>query len=193
MVYAYTRISTDKQDSARQVEEIVTYCQTHSLGNPVIVQETASGAGDRPQLDETITKLTKGDSLAVWELSRLTRGGVAALFQIIGRIRDMGAQTIETKSGTVIDTTVAGEAYVFALGLAARIERDLISERTKSALRARKALGVKLGRPAGKSKLDTRIEEIEKYRGLGLNATAICKLVGCSRGTYENWSRRNKN
>jgi DNA invertase Pin-like site-specific DNA recombinase len=192
MVYAYTRISTDKQDSARQVEEIVAYCKAHTLGNPVIIQETASGAGERPQLEETIERLSKGDCLAVWELSRLTRGGVSALFQIIGRVRDRGAQTIETKSGTVIDTSVAGEAYVFALGLASRIERDLISDRTKSALRARKASGVKLGRPAGKSKLDARIEEIEKYRSLGLNATAICKLIGCSRGTYENWQKRNK-
>jgi DNA invertase Pin-like site-specific DNA recombinase len=192
MVYAYTRVSTDRQDTARQVDEIVAYCRSHSLGNPVVVQEIASGAGERPQLQETIEKLVQGDSLAVWELSRLTRGGVAALFTIIGRVREKGAQTIETKSGTVIDTTVAGEAYVFALGLAARIERDLISERTKSALRARKASGVKLGRPAGKSKLDTRIDEIERYKSLGLNKTAICKLLECSRGTYENWMKRNR-
>jgi DNA invertase Pin-like site-specific DNA recombinase len=189
MVYAYCRTSTDKQDSSRQVDEIIAYCKTHTLGNPVIVQETASGAGERPILEETIENLASGDSLAVWELSRLTRGGVSALFGIIGRIRDKGSQTIETKSGTVIDNTVAGEAYVFALGLAARIERDLISERTKSALRARKASGVKLGRPAGKSKLDSRVDEIERYKSLGLNKTAICKLVGCSRGTYENWMR----
>jgi len=192
MVYAYTRISTDKQDSARQVEEIVAYCQTHSLGNPVIVQETASGAGERPQLEATIENLATGDSLAVWELSRLTRGGVSALFHIIERIRAKGAQTIETKSGTVIDSTVTGETYVFALGLASRIERDLISERTKSALRARAASGVKLGRPAGKSKLDGRKDEIEKYQKLGLNMTSIAKLLGCSRGALANWMKGHK-
>lgn len=189
MVYAYTRISTDKQDSARQVEEIVAYCRAHNLGNPVVVQETASGASDRPQLEETINKLAQGDSLAVWELSRLTRGGVAALFTIIERIREKGAQTIETKSGTLIDSSVAGEAYVFALGLAARIERDLISERTKSALKARKASGVKLGRPAGKSKLDCRAEEIAKYLDLGLSKADIARLLGCSRGALVNWMR----
>jgi DNA invertase Pin-like site-specific DNA recombinase len=43
-----------------------------------------------------------------------------------------------------------------AFSMAAEIERDLISKRTKEALMAKKAAGVKLGRPkgSGKSKLD---------------------------------------
>jgi DNA invertase Pin-like site-specific DNA recombinase len=51
-------------------------------------------------------------------------------------------------------------AMVFSI--ASEIERDLISKRTKEALRARKNAGVKLGRPrgVGKSKLDVFKEEI---------------------------------
>ncbi len=72
-------------------------------------------------LDSTIEKLHSGNTLAVWVLSRLTRGGVAALFTIIGKVREKGGKVIETKGGTIIDSTVVGEAYVFAPGLAARI------------------------------------------------------------------------
>ena len=68
----------------------------------------------------------------------------------------------------------------------------MISERTKSALQARKAQGVKLGRPAGKSKLDYKREEIEKYQKLGLNKSSIAKLLGCSRSAYLNWLEKEK-
>ena len=50
-----------------------------------------------------------------------------------------------------------------AFSMAAEIERDLISARTREALRARKASGQPLGRPKGpgKSKLDPYRPEIE--------------------------------
>lgn len=189
-MYGYCRISTDRQDAERQVSEILSYCESHDLGNPVIVREIAHGNGERPQLNHLLSTLSPGKTLAVWELSRLTRGGVAALFSIVNQIREAGATLLETKSGTTIDSSVAGEAYVFALGLAARIEREMISERTKSALAVRKQQGIKLGRPEGKSKLDERREEIEKYQKLGLNQTSISKLLGVSRSCYINWLRR---
>jgi DNA invertase Pin-like site-specific DNA recombinase len=50
-----------------------------------------------------------------------------------------------------------------AFSMAAEIERDLISQRTTEALRAKKAQGIKFGRPKGpgKIKLDKFQPEIE--------------------------------
>jgi len=189
-VIGYCRVSTDKQDAERQVTEILNYCHAHSLGDPVIVRETASGNKERPELERVLATLKPDEILAVWELSRLTRGGVGSLFAIVEQIRKAQAKLIETKSSTVIDSTVAGEAYVFALGLAGRIEREMISARTKSALQARKAAGIKLGRPSGKSKLDEKRAEIARYQQLGINKSAISKLLGCTRGTYLHWLKR---
>jgi DNA invertase Pin-like site-specific DNA recombinase len=186
-VIGYCRISTDHQDAERQVGEILTYCKAHKLGDPIVVREIAHGAGERPELQRVLDDLHANDTLAVWELSRLTRGGVGSLFAIVEQIRKAGAKLVETKSNTTIDSTVGGEAYVFALGLAARIEREMISQRTKSALQARKRAGVKLGRPAGKSKLDDKREEIERYQKIGLNKSSIAKLLGCTRATYLHW------
>lgn len=138
-------------------------------------------------MDRLLANLKKDHTLAVWELSRLTRDGVDSLFSIVEQIRNAEAKQVETKSGTAIDSSVAGESYVFALGLAGRVECEMISAQTRSALQARKKAGVKLGRPVGKSKLDDKRAEIEKYQKLGINKSAIAKLLGCSKVTYLNW------
>ncbi|GAB1431613.1 recombinase family protein [Spirochaetota bacterium] len=192
-VIGYCRVSTDKQDAEHQVIQILNYCHANGLGDPLIVRETASGAQARPELERTLISLQADETLLVFELSRLTRGGVGSLFAIVEQIRKAGARLVEIKSNTTIDSTVAGEAYCFALGLAGRIERELISARTKSALAARKASGKKLGRPAGKSKLDNQRAEIEKYQALGINKSAIAKLIGCSRATYLHWLSKEAN
>ena len=194
MVFGYCRISTDKQESNRQVSEILTYCDKHDLGAPLVVRETITGSSaHKPELEKVLQNLATGDVVCVWELSRLTRGGVAALFGIVERISQAGAKLVETKSGTIIDASVAGEAYTFALGLAARIEREMIAERTRSALAAKKKQGIKLGRPRGKSKLDARRNDIEYWQAKGINKTNIARLLGVSRSAYLNWLRRDCN
>ena len=56
-----------------------------------------------------------------------------------------------------------------AFSMAAEIERDLISKRTREALAAKKKQGIQLGRPkgTGKSKLDAYRPEIEAYLLMG--------------------------
>jgi putative DNA-invertase from lambdoid prophage Rac len=71
--------------------------------------------------------------------------------------------------------------------LSAQLERQMISDRTKNALQARKAKGLPMGRPAGVSKLDGLREVIMSYQDKGLNLTAISKLIDCNRQTLANW------
>ena len=77
--------------------------------------------------------------------------------------------------------------------IASEIERDLISKRTKEALRARKVAGVKLGRPrgAGKSKLDVFKEEIVALLRNGSSKKFVAFRYGTSQVNLYNWLNKN--
>mgnify|MGYP001576173627 CR=1 FL=1 len=89
-------------------------------------------------------------------------------------IRLDGAQDIQTK------------VMITLFGLFAEIERELISMRTREALAVAKAAGKKLGRPKGvlgKSKLESRKDEIKHLLTLGVPKTYIAKIAGVDRST----------
>ena len=67
--------------------------------------------------------------------------------------------------------------------LFAELERDLVSLRTKEALAAKKAQGVKLGKPKGTiqaSKFDKDRDRIEELLGYGMSVRGIARTLGYS-------------
>ena len=88
-------------------------------------------------------------------LPESTRGGFGTFMQT--------DPIYAVKGNWQLDQTIQSKIIAMAFAMAAEIERDLISQRTTEALRARKAAGKPLGRPKGpgKSKLDPFQPEIE--------------------------------
>ena len=80
-----------------------------------------------------------------------------------------------------------------AFSIVSEIERDLISKRTKEALRARKNAGVKLGRPKGaeKLKLDEYKEEIVALLKNGSSKKFLADRYGTSQVNLYNWLKKN--
>lgn len=79
-----------------------------------------------------------------------------------------------------------------AFSMAAEIERDLISQRTKEALAARKKAGIILGRPkgVGKSKLDVYRPEIEALLANGSTQAFIAKRYGTTEANLSRWLKK---
>ena len=194
MVYGYARVSTDKQDADRQELDLRRYAEAEGLGAVKIVRETVSSRKADREVYPLIERMKAGDVLLVTELSRLGR----SVIEINGIISDVVRRGAALRvvsgalAGQAIDGSIQAQALVFALGLSAQVERDLISERTASALRARKAQGVKLGRPVGSSRLNDRAEEIDKYLSLGVDKANIARIIGCQRATLYAWLKARK-
>ena len=80
-----------------------------------------------------------------------------------------------------------------AFSMAAEIERELISQRTKEALRVKKAAGIKLGRPvgSGKSKLDPFKLEIEALLANGSTQKFIANRYQTTEANLFHWMKKN--
>jgi DNA invertase Pin-like site-specific DNA recombinase len=189
MNYGYMRVSTDKQDVDNQRGVILEYANKHGIKQLEFISEVISSRKSDRAIFQLIDRLLPDDNIVVFELSRLGRSMVE-LERIRVKIAEKGA-TIHALSQNLIikpdSSDITTQALIFAFSIAAQLERQMISDRTKNALQARKAKGLPMGRPAGLSKLDAHSEAIKGYQAKGLNITAIAKLIGCNRQTLANW------
>ncbi len=138
--FIYSRVSTNLQDTQNQVVRL-----REQFPNAKVFEETASGAKSRPELDRLIKQLQSGDELIVSSLDRLGRRAA----EVILLVEELDRRKVILKSlrENIDFSTLAGRFVFQILAALSEMERRLISERTKSALQARKQLGVKLGRP----------------------------------------------
>ena len=193
--YGYIRVSTQKQDYDNQKFGILEYANKNGINNIEFIEETISSKKkleDRLIYELINDKLKEDDILITSELSRLGRSTleVMNLFKMMSE-KNIKAHVIKNdiKLGAD-DNKIVNQVLIFAFGLAAEIERDLISSRTKEALALRKAKGFKLGRKKGvqvKSKLDNKKEEIEVLLEKGVNVTNLAKIFDCARTTMDHY------
>jgi DNA invertase Pin-like site-specific DNA recombinase len=106
---------------------------------------TGTSMEKRPALEQALRASTDGAVLVAYSLSRFARS-TRDMLTIAERLKRQGADLVSLTES--IDTTTATGRLVFTLLSAlSQFERDLTSERTKAALGALKARGVRLGRP----------------------------------------------
>jgi DNA invertase Pin-like site-specific DNA recombinase len=185
---AYIRISTNKQDEASQRDIIMRWCQEQHRGITAYATDQASGAlpWQERALSFALQDCVKGDTIVVSEISRIARSTVGVL-TFLQACAEREVNVIAIKSGIKLDGSTASKIVVTVLAMAAEIERDLLRERTKAALSARKAAGLPIGRQVGaigtRNKLTGRESEIAKLRAARVSDVAIANLLGVSRGT----------
>ena len=191
----YLRVSTQEQDLEKNKDAILRLANDKNLGKVEWAEEKVSGTKDwrKRKLGEVLQSLNFGDAIIVSELSRLGRSTLQIL-EIIKLAKEKGVSVHAVKGGWSLNGTMESKIVLTMLAMVSEIERDLISERTKEALRARKAEGVILGRPKGpgKSKLDKNREEIIALLKNGSTQRHVAKLYGTTPANLHNWLRKNE-
>ena len=189
----YLRVSTADQNLEKNKADILQLANEHDLGRVRFVEEAASGKTSWRQrkIAGVLDSLRANDALVVSELSRLGRSMLECM-EILSVAAQKGINVYAVKGAWRLDQSIQSKIMAMAFSMAAEIERDLISQRTKEALRFKKAQGMKLGRPTGpgKSKLDPYRPEIEGLLANGATQKFIAHRYRTTEANLHHWLKK---
>lgn len=196
MIYAYLRVSTDRQTNDNQRFEITKFATQRNLQIDKWVEETISS---RKELDarlfgNLLKKLKPEDTLIVSEISRMGRN-LMQIMSVLNRCMERNVKVLAIKEGYELGDNINSKVLAFAFGLSAEIERSLISQRIREALARRKAEGKVLGRPKGSKKKVPKLAAHDAYIrrriAAGAKQSEIARDLKVHRHTVKAWVESN--
>lgn len=180
--FSYTRVSTASQTTDNQIIEI------EAAGHQIDASyaDVVSGkvpAMERPEfakLMDAIERTRKPKRLVVTKLDRLGRD-VEDVLGMIRRLENVGCSLRVLQFGDLDLISPAGRLVMTTLAAVARMERDLLIERTHAGLDRARREGKRLGRPCALS--DSQKQAVLERIISGETISAIARDYGVSRAT----------
>ena len=181
MIYGYARVSTDAQDLTNQL------AQLKAAGCEKVFREKITGTtADRPQLKKLMAVLAPGDVVVIPAVDRLSRDTTDLM--VIARDMQRAGAGLRSLAEPVLDTTSDFAELVLAmLGVAAKLERRRIMERTARGRADAKAKGVKFGRKPNLTPHQQR--EARAARRTARRSAAIARSYNVSQATISTAGR----
>lgn len=169
--FIYSRTSTASQDTTNQTVHLKS-----QFPNAIVVEEVASGTKARPELETLVRQLEPGDTLVVAALDRLGRK-TSEILVLIEDLQQKGIILRSVREG--IDySTVMGKLVTQILCSIAELERNIISERTKVALAAKRQNGIIGGRRPTYS--PETVAKVKRLRARGMTLKEVSRETGVS-------------
>ena len=190
--YAYIRVSTQTQTLENQKFEIKQWCSRNQLAVDCWVTETVSGTvgWEKRKLGRVLRRMRRSDLLICTEISRLGRNMLMKM-SVLNACSQKGIHIRTIKDNFNLSDNINSKIIAFAFALAAEIERNLISQRTREALAARKQAGKQLGRPPGPSeKLCRVMEDLPRINAMlagGVSKTTMARMYKIHRNTLNKY------
>ena len=167
----YIRVSTEEQaregiSLEAQEDKIKKYVDLHNLELVEVIRDEGKSGKDlnREGIQKIISWCREGkiNQLIVYKMDRLTRRTLDLLTLVEEVFKPNGIQ-FHSITERVDTSTAQGKFFLTITGAMAQMERDLISERTKEALRYKISLGENVGSPPlGFLAEDKKLSGIEK-------------------------------
>lgn len=189
----YARVSSigDRQNTDRQVSDLLDYVEYQKLELSKVFEEHISGAkknSERPVLQQAI-EYCKSNGVAILLVSELSRLGRNA-FEVLAVVKDLIDSGInlymQKEQLTLLDTdgkpTMFAPIMIATLSTCAQLERENIKFRLNSGRAQYIRNGGKLGRKVGSIK--TTEQKREEYRDIisylkrGYSVRNVAKLSG---------------
>lgn len=179
MKIGYIWVSTADQNPERQRTEL------EAADVEEIYEDRVSGKNlDRPQLQEMLAFIRKGDTIIVHSLDRLARN-LSDLLKTVEALTQKGVsihflkEKLEFDAGK--DASPTAKLMLQLVGAFAEFERSMIKARQREGIELAKARGAYLGRK--RTVTPEQIEAVEKKMSLGMPLSVAAKKVGLSRST----------
>lgn len=172
MEYIYSRCSTEDQNTANQLHAVRGRYPSAEVHEEYI----SGGSRCKPVLDALASRLVRGDTLIVSELSRLGRKAGHTI-PFVDALLERGV-TIVSYQENVDLTNDSGYLTAQIHLVIADNARKQISVRTRAALARLKAEGVTLGQP--KKDYSALICRVLALRSEGLSNKQVAESVGIS-------------
>ena len=185
----YARVSTQGQKITGQVNELKSFCDRKGWINPILFKEKRSAAkGAKPEFDRLMKECQSGKvaRVVVFDLSRLSRKGVADTIETINALQKMKVDLVSSNDGLDFHGQM-GLVMASMLSAFSKIEHDLRAERQRIGIEsAKKANGGKCPWGGSQRKRDASHDQsIQKLRETGLTIRKIAETLKLSPTTVQ--------
>ena len=144
-VIIYARVSTSKQTLEQQERTVFEWLKAHNMQHTHTISDEGVSGGvsykDRNLGKQVIPMLERGDMLIVSEISRLGRSMSDINKLVSDELKPRGVRLVVVQMGIDLDCAnikALDEMLLFAFSFAAQLEKELIQNRTQSAIEVRK-------------------------------------------------------
>src|SRR6266568_9539264 len=180
-VALYTRVSTDEQKTDLQLMDLQEYVRRREYDIFNTYEDIISGATkERKALDQLFqdAKHRKFDIVLVWKFDRFARS-LKMLVDSLTLFQELGIDFISYKEN--IDTTTSMGKLIFNINSAyAEFERDIIRDRVKAGIKAKREKTGIWGRGKVADTIQTQIHELINQ---GISIRNVAKQLNVAKGT----------